>query len=137
MSDSSATLKTAVAFNESRCGAHTTLSIKAEESVSQAMMHGRINPKKNRQAMIANYSSDRKAITLADAQDLAIVVPSTIGKLATFKAPTFGALSQCKPITAQCSQVVTQKNCSNLGIAAIPTDPNVIGSVALIHPFDK
>ncbi|KAG9120197.1 hypothetical protein FRC07_004398 [Ceratobasidium sp. 392] len=141
MSDSSATLKTAVAFNESRCSA-SYYSQQGRQICLTSDDAWAYQPEEKSyipigQAVIANYSSDRKAITLADEQDLAIVVPLTIDKLTTFKAPTFGALSQCEPITAQCSQVGTQKNCSNLGITAIPTDPNVIGSVALTHPFDK
>ncbi|KAG8684709.1 hypothetical protein FRC09_015218, partial [Ceratobasidium sp. 395] len=140
-SDNSAPLRTGVAFNESRCAPSyyspngRTICLTSDDAWAYEPSERLYIPMG--QAIIANYSSDRKAITLADEQDLAIVVPLTIDRLATFKAPSFGALAQCESITAQCVPVNGVLNCSSLGITAIPTDPNVIGSVALVSPYDK
>ncbi|KAG8718955.1 hypothetical protein FRC09_011834 [Ceratobasidium sp. 395] len=151
LSDNFAPLKAGVAFNESRCDwsyySPHIRRICLTNSGAWGYQPGGDLVIPMGQSIIANYSSDRKAITLADEHDLAIVVPSTIDKLVTFKAPSFGALARCESITAQCDVMLEiheeqslppkyPKNCSNVGITSIPTDPKVIGSVALIAPHD-
>ncbi|KAG8680648.1 hypothetical protein FRC09_018078, partial [Ceratobasidium sp. 395] len=89
------------------------------------------------EAIIANYSSDRRVITLADEADLAIVVPLTVDKFATFRATSFGALAQCQSLNTQCVTEESRVDCSNLGIYAIPLNSNSARSMALVAPYDE
>lgn len=95
------------------------------------------------QAVIANYSTDRRAITLAEHEDMSVVIPLVVPELATFKATSFGALARCKSLNSDCAggdpkllQSPNILNCSRLGITAIPTDTDV-GSIALVGPYDE
>ncbi|KAG8723459.1 hypothetical protein FRC09_003265 [Ceratobasidium sp. 395] len=142
ISDNSAPLRTGIAFNESRCAPsyyyppeYRLICLTSDDGWAFQPNEKLYIP--TGQAIIANYSSDRKAITLADEQDLAIVVPLTINKLATFTAPSFGALAQFESITAQCTPPNSAPNCSSLGITTVPIDRDVVGSVALVTPYDK
>jgi hypothetical protein len=91
------------------------------------------------QNVISNTSFDRKVITLADAEDLSVVVPLTIGKLATFKATSFGTRARCKSLNPECGGQQLEKpvNCSSLGITAIPSKDTNGASVVLVAPYDK
>ncbi|KAG9119094.1 hypothetical protein FRC07_006064 [Ceratobasidium sp. 392] len=90
------------------------------------------------EAVIANYSSDRRVITLADEADLSAVVPLTVDKLATFRGTSFAAQAQCESLNIMCNAEgeVGVANCSNLGISAIPLDRDAVQSIALVAPFD-
>ncbi|KAI0083784.1 hypothetical protein BDY19DRAFT_975585 [Irpex rosettiformis] len=50
----------------------------------------------------ANASTDVKAITLADAEDLAVLVPSRTDPNILFSAPSFGARASCQSLNSLC-----------------------------------
>ncbi|KAG8735948.1 hypothetical protein FRC10_009965 [Ceratobasidium sp. 414] len=86
------------------------------------------------QSVASNSSADRMAITLADANDAAIIVPLTVNKLAKFKATTFGMRAHCESLNNKCNHGAGMTNCSSIGITAIPSAGVSIMSVVLVPP---
>ncbi|KAG9082131.1 hypothetical protein FRC06_005204 [Ceratobasidium sp. 370] len=86
------------------------------------------------QSVVSNSSTDRMAITLADANDAAIIVPLTVNKLAKFKATTFGMRAHCESLNNKCNHVAGMTNCSSIGITSIPSAGATMMSVVLVPP---
>lgn len=90
------------------------------------------------QLVVANASSEMAAITLADENDLAVLVPRTINQLARFKATSFGLRTSCESLNVKCPYIGAQVNCSSIGITVIPTDTaKLVNNLVLVSPFDK
>ncbi|KAG8685603.1 hypothetical protein FRC08_013024 [Ceratobasidium sp. 394] len=86
------------------------------------------------QSVVSNSSTDRMAITLADANNAAVIVPLAVNKLAKFKATTFGMRAHCESLNNKCEHVARQTNCTSIGITAIPSAGRTIMSVVLVPP---
>jgi hypothetical protein len=137
---SSTPLMTSLAFNQSLC-------LKVDFPAGQYICMGgedrwaQWNPFLNLvgQNVVSNTSVDRSVITLADSEDLSVVVPLTIDKLATFKATSFGARARCKSLNPECGGDAPDRqiNCSSIGITAIPSNDTGVASVVLVAPYDR
>ncbi|KAH7333764.1 hypothetical protein B0J17DRAFT_709350 [Rhizoctonia solani] len=89
--------------------------------------------------VVSNSSADRKVITLADADDLAITVPAFFDEHASFIAPNFGIRANFKSLQAKgsgCDSDLTGVNCSRIGITLIPTKDASFTNVVFIKSFD-
>jgi hypothetical protein len=74
--------------------------------------------------VVSNSSADMSVITLADAEDLAVVVKPLVPQLVAFRATTFGARASCASLNHLCgSKGVDIGNCTGFP----PTFPPVSG----------
>lgn len=87
----SSPLTTSLAFNESLCD---KFDFPPLSNICMANIDGWAQSQKYLvdagQLVVSNASSERAVITLADADDLAVIVPPSIDRLAKFKVTTYG-----------------------------------------------
>ncbi|KAF8600937.1 hypothetical protein BDV93DRAFT_608342 [Ceratobasidium sp. AG-I] len=134
----SSPLRTSLAFNESLCDEYDFPPL---SNICMTNLDGWALDKRfltdAGQLVVSNTSSKMQAITLADADDLAVMVPPSISVLAKFKATTFGIRTSCESLNTKC-KVSGRVNCSSIGINIIPTDVDkTVVNVVLVSPLDN
>ncbi|CUA70722.1 Multidrug resistance protein MdtC [Rhizoctonia solani] len=89
--------------------------------------------------VVSNSSTDRRVISLADASDLAIVIPASFDEDTSFAAPSFGVRTQCKALCTKDSGCVRKGlsiNCSSIGITIIPSNDTSFTNVVYIKSYN-
>ncbi|KAF8593282.1 hypothetical protein BDV93DRAFT_566715 [Ceratobasidium sp. AG-I] len=133
-------LLTSMAFDESLCGesgvsSNMGICLSDEGGFSSQNTHlSDIG-----QLVVSNSSLDRIAITLADAEDMAVMVPVSVSQFARFKTTSFGIRTKCESLNERCNRESTtaQPDCSNIGITSIPTFYDGVGGIVLVAPYDR